>query len=284
MINKPVLFIDSGIGGLLYCRDFLKHNPEEEICYLADTKNFPYGTRKKEEIFSILVSLIEKLLKTINPKIIVLACNTATVSALDLLRQHFQNMLFVGTVPAVKPAVNASKTGKIGVLGTARTIEDSCSLNLVKDNEDNGKSHCEIFPLAAPELVKFVELNFEKAGEKEKNEIVKKYIEIFRAEEADTLVLGCTHFLYLLEEFRNEASPDIQVFDSLDGITKRIEFLLDENDGRLRTENGFNPSYGLIITGAAPPGSIWINRTKEFGFKLILLNEIYGEYLNSYGK
>ena len=267
MDNRPILFIDSGIGGLLYCRDFLKHNPQEEICYLADTKNFPYGQRGKEELTSILISLIEKLLKTIDPKIIVIACNTATISALDPLREHFSNISFVGTVPAIKPAASASKNRKVGVLGTTRTVEDPYNQSLVKDN-------CEIFAVAAPELVEFVEQRFEKASDKEKNEIVKKYIEIIRTEGVDTLVLGCTHYLYLLEEFRNEALPDIQIFDSLDGITKRIEFLLDENDGNLRADIDFEPVHWLFLTGAEPQSSVWQERSQELGFALCMLESL----------
>jgi len=268
MDNKPILFIDSGIGGLPYCKDFISKNPHEEVCYLADRQNFPYGPRAKDELLSILIPLTEKLLNTIDPKIIVLACNTATVSALEPLRQHFTSMKFVGTVPAIKPAANATKTGKIGVLGTARTIEDPYNQNLLKEN--NGI--CEIFGIAAPELVDFVEQRFYSADQNKKNEIVEKYVDIFRIKKADTLVLGCTHFLYLLNEFKNAASPDIKVFDSLEGITKRIEFLLDENDSFLRADNNSKPEHKLILTGRETPNSTWNNIAQNINFKLSLSN------------
>ena len=267
MDNRPILFIDSGIGGLTYCRDFLKKNPGEEVCYLADRQNFPYGPREKDELLSILIPLTEKLLKTINPKIIVLACNTATVSALEPLRQRFTSIQFVGTVPAIKPAASASKTGNVGVLGTARTIEDPYNQNLLKDHGGT----CEIFGVAAPELVEFVEHCYYSADQNKKNEIVKKYVDMFRAEKTDTLVLGCTHFLYLIEEFRHEAEPNIKVFDSLEGITKRIEFLLDENNMFLRADNK-NPDHKLIITGTEAPGTTWDNIARELNFKLSLSN------------
>jgi len=274
MDNRPILFIDSGIGGLPYCRDFIAKNPQEEVCYLADRQNFPYGPRGKDELSSILISLMEKLLITINPKIIVLACNTATVSALEPLRQHFPKIPFVGTVPAIKPAASASKTGKVGVLGTARTIEDPYNQNLAKDCENDGINHFEISGIAAPELVEFVEQRFDKADQKEKTEIVKKYIELFSAQGADTLVLGCTHFLYLLEEFQREASPSIKVFDSLEGVTKRIEYLLDEKDGQLRAETDFQPVPWLLLTGAEPADSSWQNRSSELGFALCMLDTL----------
>ena len=131
--NKPVLFIDSGIGGIPYCADFMKKNRQEEVCYFADRVNFPYGPRGKEEIVSILTELTERLIKKLEPKIIVLACNTATVSAISLLRERFPATPFVGTVPAVKPAAKASHNEKVGVLGTALTIKEIHNLNLISE-------------------------------------------------------------------------------------------------------------------------------------------------------
>jgi len=266
MDTRPVLFIDSGIGGIPYCRDFLKKNPHEAVCYLADQKNFPYGPRKKEELTSILITLTEKLIKEVDPKIVVLACNTATISSLSSLRQNFPQVPFVGTVPAVKPAAIACNNGKVGVLGTERTIEEVRSLGLADET-------CEILGIAAPDLVDFIELHFDVSNNDEKISIVKKYIETFRAANVDTLVLGCTHFLFLLEEFRREASPYFEVFDSLSGITKRIEYLLDENDGALRAKKDFNPAYRLLLTGAKTAVSLWETRARAIGFDLVILNE-----------
>jgi glutamate racemase len=268
MNNRPILFFDSGIGGLPYCRDFLSKNPREEICYLADRENFPYGPRSKDNLLSILIPLTEKFIKTIDPKIIVLVCNTATVTALDPLRKHFSDMRFVGTVPAIKPAANASQTGKIGVLGTARTINDPYNQHLA---DECGKD-CEVIGIAAPDLVEFVEQRFDKADQNEKNEIVKKYIDIFRKKNIDTLVLGCTHFLYLLDEFKREAEPSIKIFDSLEGVTKRIEFLLDEDDMFLRADKNIKPEHKLILTDTEPPDSTWNNIARDFNFKLSLSN------------
>jgi len=269
-MTKPIVFIDSGIGGLPYCKDFMEKNPHEEIIFTADRQNFPYGPRSKEEIARILISLTEKIIKIFEPKIIILACNTATVSALEPLRGSFPYIPFVGTVPALKPAAKASKTGKAGLLGTERTIEDPYNQKIINSMD----TACEIIAIAAPDLVEFTEHRLENAESEEKEKIVKKYIDIFREKGADTLVLGCTHFLHLLDEFRREASvpPSLKIFDSMDGITKRIEFLLDENGGELRTNNEeINLSHILVITGSEPPDSKWIFRAKALGFKLSLL-------------
>ena len=242
-------------------------NPQETVYYLADNKNFPYGPRDKKELASILITLTEKILEKIGPKLIVIACNTATIAALSSLREKFPQIPFVGTVPAVKPAAKASNNGKVGVLGTARTIEEIHSLNLADET-------CEIFGIAAPELVEFIELRFDSSGEKEKNEIAKKYIQEFRKADVKTIVLGCTHFLFLLEEFRREASPSIEVFDSLAGITKRIEYLLDENDGKLRAQNDSKPAYRLLLTGGGTEKSLWETRARAIGFNPFLFDEI----------
>jgi glutamate racemase len=267
MNNKPVLFIDSGIGGIPYCMDFLKKNPHEAVCYLADHKNYPYGPREKEKLTEILISLLEKFLTKIEPKIAVLACNTATIAALSSLRERFTHLPFVGTVPAIKPAASASSNGKVGVLGTERTIEEIKSLNLADKS-------CEILGIAAPELVDFIELHFDSSGKEEKTKIVKKYIDLFRAENVDTLVLGCTHFLFLLEEFRREAAPYFEVFDSLAGITKRIEYLLDENNRLLRAQEDSVPAHRLFVTGKKTDDSLWERRAEVFAFNLVMLNEL----------
>jgi glutamate racemase len=271
MDNRPILFLDSGVGGIPYTREFLKNNPQETVFYLADRENFPYGPKQKEEISAILISLTETLIKSADPKMAVLACNTASISALHILRQTFPKLPFVGTVPAIKPAALASAAGKVGVLATERTIEDIRGLNLETGN-------CEIIGVAAPSLVKFVEENLDKSNKNEKEKIVKEYIDLFKNAGADTLVLGCTHFLYLLDEFRKAASsrePPIKIFDSLEGITKRIEYLLDQDDFSLRAKaHNARPEHRLILSGEQPPESFWINRAKELEFNLCLLGGI----------
>ena len=266
MDKRPVLFLDSGIGGIPYCRHFYRRNPKETIYYLADRENFPYGPRTREEVAAILTALMEKLIKTVNPKIAVLACNAATVSALAELRQRFPDLPLVGTVPAIKPAMMACKTGKVGVLGTRRTVEDPYIRQLAG-------SACEVVGIAAPDLVDFVERRFATAGESEKIKIVREYVGRFRAAGTDTLVLGCTHFLFLLEEFHREAAPGIKIFESTDGITRRIESLLDDNGGALRAENSAAVQNRFLITGAHPADSSWENWAGYLGFRLSLLDE-----------
>ena len=272
MTKQPVLFIDSGIGGIPYCDHFHRRNPGESIVYIADRRHFPYGKRERNELLAILSALTEQAVKKFNPKIAVLACNTAGISALSGLRERFPGLPFVGTVPAVKPAILATKTGKIGVLGTELTVRESYIKELA---DENGGGN--VFGIAAPELVEFVEERAASASTDEKIQTVRGYVNRFRAAGVDVLVLGCTHFVFLIDEFKQEASPDITVFDSIKGVTQRVESLLAEtgnggedtavNDEPRRTNNR------LFLTGSAPPEPSWVYLADRLGFSVSLLEE-----------
>ena len=267
MDRRPVLFLDSGVGGIPYCRHFHLRNPGENIVYLADRANFPYGKRKREDLAAVLRTLVERLVSLTNPKIIVLACNTATVSAISPLREFFPGLPFVGTVPAIKPAVSGRRRGKVGVLGTERTLADPYIADLAAKYGPD----CEIIGIAAPELVEFVEYRCAFAGEEEKTRTVLSYLERFRAAGADGLVLGCTHFLHLLDEFRREAAPAITVYDSVEGISRRIESLLGE-----RREAGEAGEGRFLVTGGRADPS-WVYWAGGLGFSLAGLEDPAGE-------
>jgi glutamate racemase len=234
MDPRPLVFLDSGMGGIPYCRHFVSRNPGESVVYLADRAGFPYGERSREELREMLREITEDLGARENPKMLVLACNTATVSALSFLRERFPQLPFVGTVPALKPALAGSRTRRVGLLGTRRTVDDPYIAELA-DRYGGGSV---VVTLAAPELVEFVEYRYAQAGAEERRRIVLPYLERFRSAGADAVVLGCTHFLFLLEEFREAAAPDLVIYDSVEGITRRVESLLDETGGRCRSGGG----------------------------------------------
>ncbi|MDR1445180.1 MAG: glutamate racemase [Treponema sp.] len=302
MDRRPVAFLDSGIGGIPYCRNFVSRNPGEPVVYLADHAHFPYGQRSREELQGILKGITEDLAVREDPKMLVLACNTATVSALSFLRDSFPRLIFVGTVPAVKPAVLNSMTRRIGVLGTRRTVDDP----YIQELADRYGGGVRIFPVAAPELVEFVEYRYGGAGAEERRQAVLPYLAQFRNLGVDGVVLGCTHFLFLLKEFREEAAPDLRVYDSVEGITRRIESLLDgrgraggpggglaeapsrpaeapAGGGTAETPAGGGTAFRRFYVregpqqgpphGPLPPGgeSPWPARAAEMGFELMKL-------------
>jgi glutamate racemase len=256
--------LDSGIGGLPYCRCFHRRNPDESLIYTADRANFPYGSKDRDELAAALIALVSALQEAFHPKLAALVCNTASVSALAALREAFPDLPFVGTVPAVKPAVTGSVSRRIGVLGTERTVADPCIGELAAQY---GKD-CAVIALAAPDLVEWVEYRHIGAAADERLKAVEPYVDYFRTRGADALVLGCTHFLFLLDEFKAAAGPGITVYDSMEGVSRRIEAVLDK--AALRAEAGPSPAPAglLIVTGPYAEDGVWQERAREFGFVL----------------
>jgi glutamate racemase len=168
----------------------------------------------------------------------------------------------VGTVPAVKPAVLASKTRRVGVLGTRRTIADTC----IAATASRYGPDCAILGEAAPALVEFVEHRYAAAKEEERLEAVTPWVEKFRAAGADSVVLGCTHFLHLLEEFRKAGGEDIGIYDSIEGVARRVEDLLDK--AGLRRQEEDSPRSVLAVTGDGPLESYWNGMASIFGFEI----------------
>jgi glutamate racemase len=228
---------------------------------VADRRHFPYGTRSREDLAAILIALTGDLVKAVDPKLLVLACNTATVSALPELRRRFPRLPFVGTVPAVKPAALGTKTGRIGVLGTGRTIGDPYIAALAARY---GKD-CAVEGIAAPELVEFVEFRCGGADRETRLAAVRPYIARFREAAVDSVVLGCTHFLFLIDEFRAAALPDITIYDSMEGISSRVESILDAEGGRLRAPGGRSGGGSPGKDGRSGPGGNLFVVTEEAG-------------------
>jgi glutamate racemase len=273
--EAPVLFLDSGAGGLPYCGDFHRRCPTVPLVYVADRENFPYGPKDRETLTGLLSALVARLVETFRPQVLALACNTASVSALEALRRAFPALPLVGTVPAVKPAAAASRKGRVGVLGTSRTVEDPYIARLA----ERYGGGCSLSALAAPELVDFVERRFEEADGAERLEAVRPSVDFFRAEGADALVLGCTHFLFLTEEFRRAAGPDMGVFDSVEGVSRRIDSLLAPAGGGGVVPPHSGEALGpnlLVLTGNWEPEPVWYTRAERFGLSLRLLDSAQG--------
>ena len=143
---KPIAFLDSGVGGLPYLEMAREHLPKENFIYLADRKNFPYGTKSAEEVFAAVAVLTDRILAAEKPKVFVLACNTMSVVALTRLRKLYPRLPFVGVVPAVKPAAERTKVKRIGVLATNRTLQDAYLDDLIR----RFASSCEVVRVAGP--------------------------------------------------------------------------------------------------------------------------------------
>lgn len=223
MNKRPIGVIDSGVGGLSILKEIIKKLPNESFIYLADSKNCPYGSKSSEEIYKLSKRLIKFLLSK-KVKLIVIACNTITVAALDKLRKDFSQIPIIGTVPVVKTASKLTKNGRIGILSTNQTAGSIYQKNLIKKFTKDLK----VLNLGTDKLVPLIE-----NGEKNKilvSKILKAELSPFVDFKIDVLVLGCSHFPFLKREMQKVIGNKIEILDSGGAIarqTKRV--LLMEN-------------------------------------------------------
>jgi glutamate racemase len=257
MSEYPIAFVDSGIGGLPYLQWIKSRLPNENYVYLADRNNFPYGEKSASEILEAVIPLTEKLIERYRPKIIVIACNTASIVSLARLRELYE-FPFVGVVPAIKPAARESGKGRIGILATKKTINDM----YVKILIDSYAADCVVVKQAGGNIVDMVENRFFSAGIEEKSRILSTAANKFLRMDVDKVVLGCTHFIYVAQQLKALLGESIDIIDSRDGVGNQIIKLL-QNTGLFSSKK--NKDH-FLITGN---GGIEANYKKfadYFGF------------------
>ncbi len=216
--SAPLLFFDSGIGGLSVLAPTRALLPNAPIVYAADNAAFPYGTRGEAEIAERVPALLGRLVERFRPRLVVVACNTASTIALDHARAALA-IPVVGTVPAIKPAAEMSKTRVIGVLGTEATVRQPYVDNLAREFA----ADCTLIRHGSGELVALAEAKL--AGEVVSPEAVAAAVRpLAEAEKLDTIVLACTHFPLLADELA-EILPGVSFVDGGPGIARRIAFL-----------------------------------------------------------
>jgi glutamate racemase len=220
--NKPIGVFDSGVGGLSVWLEIDNLLPNESIVYYADNANCPYGEKTRDEVIKYSAKATQFLIDK-GCKIIVVACNTATSQAIDCLRKTF-GIPFVGIVPAVKPAAINSKTGVIAILATAGTLK-SKKFNDTK-REFSGKT--EVILVEGGELVDIVENGLQ--GTEQSEEILRKYINPLIEEHIDHLVLGCTHFPFLIEDIRKITGDSVVFDDPAPAIAQRTKYILEKEN------------------------------------------------------
>ncbi len=230
-MNPRLFFIDSGLGGLSYLECVREKRPSWDYHYLADTAFFPYGGRDSETLISRLCAVTRSVEDQTRPDLMVVACNTASVTALDALRSEF-DFPIVGVVPAVKPA-SAGK-GPIAVIATEQTAKG----NYLKSLIDQFAPDQDVETVAAPDLVDFVENRLFEAEESEIFDILKPYADQVKMREWNALVLGCTHYIFLKPWLRKMLPPHVALVDSTDGVTRRVLDLLKDCPGKADAASG----------------------------------------------
>jgi glutamate racemase len=267
MRHKPIAFIDSGVGGLPYLAYTRGLLPDERYVYVADRANFPYGGKPRARIIDAVASVVEALIAREDPQLIVVACNTASVVALEALRARFP-VPFVAVVPAVKPAAAASGERRFGVLATRRTVEGKYLRDLVR----RFAAGCTVVSLPAGGLVEFVEQDLLGASRAQRLARVAAEVERFRQAGIDILVLGCTHFLHLEEEFRELLGPEgIRIIDSRDGVARQVAHLLGaptEGAAKAADAEAAAPTGSFYVTGFLPIEERYLLFAERFGLAL----------------
>jgi len=222
MKNKPIGLFDSGIGGTSIWKEVVKLLPNENTIYLADSKNAPYGEKSSEEIIALSVKNTEFLLSK-GCKLIIVACNTATTNAIDYLRKNY-TIPFIGIEPAIKPAALLSKTGAIGILATKGTLSSKLFEKTTKEYTKNITT----IEQDGEGLVPLIEEG--KLNSPEINELLTAYLKPMLNFNIDHLVLGCTHYPYLIPQIKKIIGENITIIDSGEAVAKQTKAILEKHN------------------------------------------------------
>lgn len=220
MDNGPIGIFDSGVGGTTVWREIRKALPQEDTIYLADSKNAPYGEKSSEDILRLSIKNTEFLLQW-GCKLIVVACNTATTNAIGYLRDTYR-VPFIGIEPAIKPAALQSSAKRVGVLATRGTLGSDLFHSTAK-NHANG---IEIIEKEGAGLVALIEAG--KVNAEETKTLLQQLLDPMVKKGIDYLVLGCTHYPYLIPILKEILPKNIEIIDSGAAVAKQTYAILQQ--------------------------------------------------------
>jgi glutamate racemase len=212
---------DSGVGGATVLRQLHALLPDHDLLYLADQARCPYGARPSAELRALSAANTRWLLAH-GVSLIVVACNTASAAALHWLRHTFPGTSFVGMVPAVKPAVEQTRSGVVGVLATPATIEGE----LLDEVVMRWAGATQVVRQACPGLVEQIEAGALEAPAT--TALLRRYLRPLLAAGADTIVLGCTHYPFLTHQIQQIAGPDVAIIDAAPAVARQAARVLHE--------------------------------------------------------
>jgi glutamate racemase len=238
--EKPIGIFDSGVGGLSVLRAIRRQLPAERVIFLADQAHVPYGSRTLEEVCGFSEAITRYLLSR-GAKLIVVACNTASAAALHHLRQTFPEVPFVGMEPAVKPAAEGTQSGVVGVLATPATFQGDLYASVV-ERFANGVM---LLQHTCPGLVGQIEQG--KLDGAETRAILEGALLPMLEQGIDTVVLGCTHYPFVIPLIEEIAGPTVRVIDPAPAVARQVGRLLEERG--LRQVGGAAGSLEVLTTG-----------------------------------
>lgn len=248
MTDGPILIVDSGIGGLTVLREARVLMPERRFVYVADDAGFPYGGWAEDALTARLVELFGVLIETQRPQLAVIACNTASTLALSALREAFPSMPFVGTVPAIKPAAERTRSGLVSVLATPGTVRRAYTRDLIQ----SFASQCHVRLVGSENLATMAEARIRGEGIDD-DAVFAEISPCFMEHEGartDIVVLACTHYPFLVNVFRRLAPWPVDWLDPAEAIARRIVALLGQADSaQAETEK---PDVAIFTSNDAP--------------------------------
>ena len=239
--NFPIGIFDSGVGGLSVWRAIRQQLPNEALIYFADQGHVPYGARPLAEIRHFSEQITRFLLAR-QAKLIVVACNTASAAALAHLRQTFSQIAFVGMEPAVKPAAEQTASGVVGVLATPATFQGALYASVV----ERFASGVTVLQDTCPGLVAQIERG-NLAGD-ETRQILEKALTPMLSRGADTVVLGCTHYPFVIPLIREIGGEALRVIDPAPAVARQIQRVLASR--RLEAEASSPPQFTFYTSGS----------------------------------
>ena len=242
--SNPIGVFDSGLGGLSILNEIHKRLPNENILYLADSQNAPYGEKNQSEIIDLSIKNTQFLLSK-SCKIIVVACNTATTNAIAILREKF-DVPFIGIEPAIKPAAIQSKTGQIGILATKGTLTSKLFFEHAKKLSQRTK----IIEVVGKGIVEAIENNSIDSKEFEKH--LMKQLQPFLSADIDHLVLGCSHYPFIISKLKKILDPKINIIDSGFAVARQTQRVLKNNDLENKSNEKVNNTINIITNGTSP--------------------------------
>lgn len=230
--NSPIGFFDSGVGGISVMRRAVELMPNENYIYFGDSKNAPYGVKHADEVRELTFNAMKFFVEQ-GVKAVVIACNTATSAAIKELREIY-DMPIIGIEPAVKPAVESKKQGKVIIMATTMTLSEKKFNNLM----DKYKDEREIIKLPAPGLVEFVE-----SGILDGEDVIsflKEKLSPYLNTKISTIVLGCTHYPFVKNVIQGIVGEDVDIIDGSYGTIRELNRKLSEiNLINNQKENGY---------------------------------------------
>ena len=228
MNNKAIGIFDSGVGGLTVLKEIRKNLPNENIIYLGDTQNFPYGNKSKKEIINFAIKNVETLIKR-DVKIIIIACGTATSQALDILKERYS----IPIIGIIDPTVNYVKEKgykQVGVIATEGTIRSGEWEKRLKEKIPN----IEVENKACPMLATIAEEG--KANSPQGRAVIKEYIKGFKKKHIDKIILGCTHYPIYEQILRDELEYEVELINTGVTVSEYLRSYLEQH--KIQNDNG----------------------------------------------